>query len=49
VADVAAAPAPAPGSEETVAPPVLRSWRQELIGQIERHKRYPPGANGLAW
>lgn len=48
VADVAAAPAPALGSEETVAPPALRRWRQELIGQIERHKHYPAGAKGLA-
>ena len=46
VADVAAAPARAPGSEETVSPPVLRRWRQELIGQIERRKRYPAGAQG---
>jgi protein TonB len=46
VADVAAAPAPAPGSEKTVSLPVLPRWRQELIGQIERHKRYPAGAPG---
>lgn len=25
---------------------MLRRWRQALIGQIERHKRYPAGAQG---
>jgi periplasmic protein TonB len=47
VADVEAAPAKAPGSEEAVAPPILRRWRQELIRQIERHKHYPADAKGV--
>jgi protein TonB len=46
VADVAAAPAKTPGREELASPPALRLWRQELIAQIERRKRFPSGAQG---
>ena len=48
VADVEAAPAKTPGSEEAVSAPALRRWQQELIAQIERHKHFPPGAQGRA-
>jgi periplasmic protein TonB len=48
VADATAAPAKTPGSEETISPPALRRWQQELIAQIERHKRFPSGAPGRA-
>ena len=37
-----------PGNEEAVSPPALRRWQQELIAQIERHKRLPSGAQGHA-
>jgi periplasmic protein TonB len=46
VSDVEAAPAKTPGSEEAVSPPALRHWQQDLIAQIERHKRFPTGAQG---
>jgi periplasmic protein TonB len=46
VSDVEAAPAKTPGSEEAVSPPALRHWQQDLIAQIERHKRFPIGAQG---
>ena len=48
VADVEAAPAKTPGSEEAVSAPARRRWQQELIAQIERHKHFPPGAQGRA-
>jgi periplasmic protein TonB len=48
VADVQAAPAKTPGSEEAVSPPALRRWRQDLIAEIERHKHFPAGAQGRA-
>jgi periplasmic protein TonB len=48
VADVTAAPAKTPGSEETASSPALRRWQQDLIAQIERHKHFPSGAQGQA-
>ena len=46
IADVAAAPNRAPGREEDALPAALHSWRQELIAQIERNKRFPADAAG---
>jgi periplasmic protein TonB len=46
VADVAAAPETAPGSEEAMPPAAIQRWRQALIAQIERHKRFPANAKG---
>ena len=46
VSDVAAAPDSAPGREEDAPPAALHSWRQALIAQIERHKRFPENAAG---
>ncbi len=45
-AEVAAAPQNVAGSEEEASPAVLSRWRQELIAQIERHKRFPANALG---
>ncbi len=45
-ADIASAPAEAPGREETVSPAALRTWRQALVAQIERHKQFPISARG---
>jgi protein TonB len=46
VADVPAAPEIAPGSEEATPPAAVQRWRQALIAQIERHKRFPGNAKG---
>ena len=46
VSEVAAAPDSAPGREEEAPPAALHSWRQELIAQIERNKRFPANAAG---
>ena len=46
ISDVAAAPDSAPGREEDAPPAALHSWRQALIAQIERHKRFPENAAG---
>jgi TonB family protein len=46
ISDVAAAPDSAPGREEDAPPAALHSWRQALIAQIERNKRFPENAAG---
>ena len=46
IADVPAAPEIAPGSEEATPPAAVQRWRQALIAQIERHKRFPSNAKG---
>jgi periplasmic protein TonB len=45
-ADIASAPVEAPGREEADSPAALRTWRQALIAQIERHKQFPKSAQG---
>ncbi len=45
-AEVAAAPQNVAGSEEEASPAVVSRWRQALIAQIERHKRFPANAVG---
>ena len=44
--DVPSAPVLSAGREEAVLSAAPQSWRRELIAQIERHKRFPPGAAG---
>jgi periplasmic protein TonB len=46
VADAPVAPDIAPGSEEATTPAAVQRWRQALIAQIERHKRFPATAKG---
>jgi periplasmic protein TonB len=46
VVDIPAAPEIAPGSEEVTPPAAVQRWRQALIAQIERHKRFPVHAKG---
>lgn len=46
VADIPAAPEIALGSEEATPPAGVQRWRQALIAQIERHKRFPANAKG---
>jgi periplasmic protein TonB len=45
-AEVAAALVLSAGREEAISSAALQSWRRDLIAQIERHKRFPAGAQG---
>src|SRR5205085_9821999 len=38
--------APAPGRVSRPSPAAIASWQRLLVAQLERNKRYPPGANG---
>ena len=38
--------APAPGRVSRPSPAAIASWQRLLVAQLERNKRYPPGAKG---
>jgi len=39
--------APAPGRVSQPSPAAIASWQRLLVAQLERNKRYPPGAGGV--
>ena len=38
---------PAPGRVSRPSPAAIASWQRALVAQLERNKRYPPGAGGV--